>query len=85
MERAQSPSKLPTPLCEYKTAVVMTLLCHLSNKHSSKKNEAESSKIVIIPTIIRGTDNLEEKMVAMKANARILYYLSRTLVGVELN
>jgi len=65
MDRAQSPSKLPTPLCQVDGSNNFSLPS-LKQAFQSE-TEAESSKIMVMLVMTIGPSNLEEEMVVIKA------------------
>jgi len=65
MDRAESHSKLPTPLFEVEDYYSSDLASLRQAFHS--ETEAKSSKTIVMPVIIIGTNNLEEEMASMKA------------------
>jgi len=60
MERAQSPSKLPTQLCEVEDYYNIDSSTPSSKQVFQSKTEAVSSKIIIMLIMTIGTSNLEE-------------------------
>ena len=67
MDKAWSPSKLSTPPCEVEDYYNSDLSSPSLRQAFRAETKAESSKIVVMPILTIGANNLEEEMVTMKA------------------
>jgi len=67
MDRDESHSKLPTPLCEVEDYYNSDSSSPSLKQAFQSKTEAGSSKNVVMPVMTTGANNSEEEMAAMKA------------------
>ena len=65
MDKAQSPSKLPTPLCEVEDYYSSDSSSTCLKQVVQSEIEAESFKIIVTPVMTISTNNLVEEMAAM--------------------
>ena len=65
-DKAQNPSKLPTPLCEAEEYYSSDSSSTLLKQPFQLETEAESSKTVVMLIMTIGTKNSEEEMAAIK-------------------
>jgi len=66
MDKAQDPTKLPTPPCEVEDYYNSDSSSPSIKQVFQSKTEAESSKTVVMPVMTIGINNLEEQMAATK-------------------
>ena len=67
MDRVESHSKLPTPLCDVKYYYSSDTFSVSLKQAFQSESEVESSKIVVMPVMTIGMNNLKAEMATMKA------------------